>query len=97
MEKIKLTNDHILVKDSTKQEKTSTGIIIPETHTETSLTGTVIQTNSGYYLPGTEKLTKSAVKPGQTIIYRKNAGFKLKMDDQEYRVIKEADVLVVFL
>lgn len=81
---IKPLGDRLVVKPSTPEETTASGIIIPETAKEKPNKGTVMAVG--------ENLT---VVVGDEIMYPKNAGTDIKVDGQEYLIMREPDVYAV--
>ena len=86
--------DRILVRRVEEVEKTRGGIIIPDSAKERPLEGNVIAVGSG---KRTEdgKLIKLDVKAGDRILFGKYAGQEIKLDGEEYLIMKEDDVLAV--
>ena len=86
---IKPLADRVLVKNDKAETKTSSGIIIPEAAQEKTQTATVEAVG-----PGTEK-DPVTVKVGETIMYDKYAGTQIKMDGEEYLIVKNSDIIAV--
>ena len=87
--KIKPLADRVLVKPAKAESKTASGIIIPEAAQEKTQTATVVAVG-----PGTEK-DPVTVKVGETIMYDKYAGTQIKMDGEEYLIVKNSDIIAV--
>ncbi|MCQ2611948.1 MAG: co-chaperone GroES [Treponema sp.] len=87
--KIKPLADRILVKETKAESKTASGIIIPDAAQEKTNTATVEAVG-----PGTEK-DPVTVKVGDMIMYDKYAGTQIKVDGNEYLILKMADVIAV--
>lgn len=87
--KIKPLADRILVKNDAAETKTASGLFIPEAAQEKTQTATVVEVG-----PGTEK-EKITVKPGERIMYDKYAGTQIKLDGEDYLILKMADVIAV--
>lgn len=87
--KIKPLADRVLVKQVAAESKTSAGIIIPDTAQEKTQQAVVIEVG-----PGTEK-EKITVKVGDKILYDKYAGTTIKMDGDEYLILKNNDIIAV--
>ena len=86
--------DRILVKRVEEVEKTRGGIIIPDSAKERPLEGNVIAVGSGKRLEdGT--LVKLDVKAGDKILFGKYSGSEVKIDDKEYLILREEDVLAI--
>ena len=84
--------DHIVAKRIEEQEKNVGGIIIPDTAKEKPLTAEVVAVGSGRLLDDGNKVPLE-VKAGDTIIVGKYAGSEVKLDDVEYVILREDDVL----
>ncbi len=92
---IKPVSDHILVKGVSKEVMSASGIIIPETaQKERAERGEVIAVGPGRML---ENGTRSAmeVTVGQTVMFKKYAPDEVKIDGQEYLVIRSEDVIAI--
>jgi chaperonin GroES len=90
--KIKPLHDRILVKRLENEEKTPSGIIIPDNAKEKPMEGKVIAVGNGKRLDdGT--VAKLEVKVGDTILFSKYSGSEVKIDGEEHLVMREDDVL----
>lgn len=93
--KIKPLADRVLIKEDTssKEKKTASGIIIPVTVDEDKggKRGEVVAIGNGNYDDG--KLIPLSVKVGDTVLFQ--WGDKIKIDDQEYYIVKESEILAV--
>ena len=93
--KIKPLSDHILIEPIKQEEKTKTGILLPETaEKERPEQGRVIavgpgrKTSSGRIIP-------IEVKAGQKVLFTKYGPNEIKVADKEYLIAKEEDILAV--
>src|SRR5579859_4315344 len=86
--------DRIIVKRFEEEKQTASGIVIPDTAKEKPEQGEVIAVGSGRLLQDGTVLPLQ-VKPGEKVLFGKYAGQTVKIDDEEYLVIKEEDVLGV--
>ena len=84
--------DRVFVKYSTEEEKTSGGLYIPDTAKEKPQKGTVIAVGPGR-VTDDGKRQPMDVKVGDIILFDKYSGSKIKMDDEEYLIIREEDIL----
>lgn len=92
---LKPLNDHIIVNPATKEEKTSFGILLPESvNKEKPEKGEVISVGPGKMLENGTRATMS-VKPGDKVIFTKYAPNEIKIDNTEYLVLSESDILAV--
>jgi chaperonin GroES len=87
--KIKPLADRVLVKPQAAEEKTASGIIIPDSAKEKPQRGTVVAIG-----PGT-KDDKMEVKVGDKILYGKYAGTELTIDSTDYLIMRQSDILAV--
>jgi len=90
--KFRPLHDRVLVKRLESDEKTKGGIIIPDTAKEKPMEGKVIAVGSG--TKNEEgKVTPLDVKKGDKIIFGKWSGTEVKLDGQEYIIMKESDIM----
>ena len=88
-------HDRILVRRMAEEEKTAGGLIIPDTAKEKPQRGEVVATGKGRILED-GKVMPLEVKVGDKVLFSKYGGTDLKLDGQEFLMIKEEDVLGVF-
>lgn len=86
--------DRIIVKRLEEQKQTASGIVIPDTAKEKPEQGEVIAVGGGRLLDNGTTLPIQ-VKPGEKILFGKYSGQTVKIDGDEYLVLKEEDVLGV--
>ena len=84
--KFKPLADRVLIETVAAEEKTASGIFIPDTAKEKPLKGTVVAVGNG---KTDEPMT---VKVGDTVIYGQYSGTEIKLDDKKYLIMKEADI-----
>ncbi len=87
--------DHVVVEIVTKEEKTASGIYLPDTAAkEKPQTGKVIAVGVGKV---TENGTRVApeVKAGDEVVFAKYSGTEVKLDGKEYLILSERDILAV--
>jgi len=89
--KIKPLSDRVLVKPEPAEEKTSSGIIIPDTAKEKPQEGTVVAAGPGKVENG-NKIDMS-VKEGDKVLYGKYSGTEITLDGDEYLIMRETDIL----
>jgi chaperonin GroES len=92
MKKVRMLGDRLLVQRLEAEEKTKSGIIIPDTAKEEQTTGKVISVGKGKRLPDGQ-VQEMEVKKGDRIIFGKYAGTEIKIDDMEYTILSQDDVL----
>ena len=90
--KIKPLNDRILVLRIDEEEKTSGGIIIPDTAKEKPQEGKVVATGPGK-LDENGKRISLDVKKDDRVLFGKYAGTEIKIDGVEHIIMKEDDIL----
>jgi chaperonin GroES len=83
--------DRVIVEPGEGEEKTSSGIVIPDTAKEKPQEGKVLAVGPGRYEEG--KLIPLDVKPGDTVIYSKYGGTEVKVGGKEYLILSERDIL----
>ena len=88
--------DRIIVKRLEEEKQTASGIVIPDTAKEKPEQGEVIAVGHGRLLENGSTLPLQ-VKPGERVLFGKYAGQTVKMEDEEYLVLKEEDVLGIII
>ena len=92
--KFRPLHDRVLVESLDSEEKTSGGIIIPDTAKEKPQEGKVIAVG-----PGSKsedgKITPMDVKVGDHVLFGKWAGTEVKVDGKDYSIMKESDIMGV--
>ncbi|MBI4445327.1 MAG: co-chaperone GroES [Acidobacteria bacterium] len=89
---IKPLYDRILVKRVESQEEIRGGIVIPDTAKEKPQEGEVVAVGDGKVLEN-GKTVPLSVKAGDRILFGKYAGTEVKLEDQEYLILREDEVL----
>ena len=84
-------HDRVLVRRLEEKESVKGGIIIPDTAKEKPQEGEVIAVGGGRREKG--KLIPLDVKPGDRVLFSKYGGNDIKIDDQEYLILKEDEIL----
>ncbi|MBI2822115.1 MAG: co-chaperone GroES [Acidobacteria bacterium] len=92
MSSIKPLHDRVLVKRIDSKEEFKGGIVIPDTAKEKPQEGEVIAVGNGKILENGTKLNLE-VKVGDRILFGKYAGTEVKIDDQEYLIMREEEIL----
>ncbi len=91
---VKPLADRVVVKALEAEDKTASGIILPDTAKEKPQKGQVLAVGPGRVLEnGTRQPME--VKTGETVIYAKYAGSEVKLDGEEVLIIKESDILAI--
>lgn len=86
--------DRVVVKPIQMEEKTKGGIVLPDTAKEKPQEGEVIAVGTGRVLENGTKLAPD-VKVGDRVIYSKYSGSEVKIEDEEYLIIRESDILAI--
>ena len=86
--------DRVLVERVQEEKKTAGGIIIPDNNTEKPAEGKIIAVGPGKRENGTH--FELSVKEGDRVLFGKYAGTEVKVEDKEYLIMKEDDLLGVF-
>lgn len=90
---LKPLGDRIVLKQLEAEETTKSGIVLPGQSKEKPQQAEVIAVGPGGVVDGKE--IKMQVEVGQKVIYSKYAGTEVKLDDEEYIIVKQNDVLAV--
>jgi chaperonin GroES len=92
--KLRPLHDHVIVEPAFGPSQTKGGILLPDTAQEKPLEGKVVAVGPGYR--GKDgKVTELAVKAGDRVVYGKWSTTEIAVEDKEYLVIKESDILGV--
>ena len=94
MKKFRPLQDRILVKRLEADEKTASGIIIPDGAKEKPQEGEIIAVGNGKVLNNGE-VAKPEVKVGDTVLFSKYSGSEVKLDGVEHLIMREEDLLGV--
>ncbi|MDW7771641.1 MAG: co-chaperone GroES [Desulfobulbaceae bacterium] len=92
--KIRPLNDRILVKRLEEEAKTAGGIIIPDTAKEKPAEGEVVAVGPGKLNDHGERVPMD-VKPGNRVLFSKYGGTDVKIEGQDYLIMREDDILGV--
>ncbi len=91
---LKPLGDRVVVKVSDAEEKTKGGIIIPDTAKERPQEGEVVAVGPGRVLDNGQRVPLD-VKAGDKVIFSKYGGTEIKVDDVEYLIVRESDLLAI--
>lgn len=86
--------DRVVVKPEPEEQKTRSGIVLPDTAKEKPSEGTVVAVGTGRILDNGLKIPVE-VKIGDKIIYSKYGGSEVKLDDEEFVILSEKDILAI--
>lgn len=87
--KVKPLADRVLIEAAQAEEKTASGIIIPDSAKEKPQRGKVVAVGNGKV---DEPMT---VKKGDTVLYGKYSGTELTVDGKDYLIMRESDILAI--
>ena len=91
---IKPLHDRVLVEPLDAEEKTAGGIIIPDTAKEKPMEGKIVAVGLGAK-DDDGKVTPLDVQKGDTVLYGKWSGTEVKVDGDDYLIMKESDIMGV--
>ncbi|MFC3415330.1 MULTISPECIES: co-chaperone GroES [Algoriphagus] len=86
---IKPLADRVLVQPAAAEEKTASGLYIPDTAKEKPQKGTVVAIGNG------KKDEPLTVKVGDTVLYGKYSGTELNVDGSDYLIMRESDIFAI--
>ena len=86
---VKPLADRVLVKPAEAEEKTASGIIIPDSAKEKPLKGEIIAAGKG------TKDEEMVLKPGDHVLYGKYAGTEIELEGTKYLIMRQSDVLTI--
>ena len=92
---LKPLGDRVIVKVLEEEEKTSSGIVLPDKAKEKPQEGEVKAVGPGRVLDDGKRLEMD-VKVGDRVVYSKYAGTEIKIDGEEYLILRQDDILGVF-
>jgi chaperonin GroES len=85
--------DRVVVRPLEREEKTASGILLPDTAKEKPQEGEVVAVGPGRYEDG--QRIEMDVKVGDRVIFSKYAGTEVKVDNEELLILRESDILAV--
>ena len=91
-----LKGNRIAVQVEKKENKTESGIIIPDSAKDLPNRANVVATGPGIFSPQLGKHVEIDVQVGDTILFTKYAGSEIEIDKEKYLIIKEPDVIATF-
>jgi chaperonin GroES len=87
--------DRVVVKPLEREDVTKSGIVLPDTAKEKPQEGTVEAVGKGRYNDQTGSRIELDVKVGDRVMYAKYAGSEVKIDEVEYLILAEKDILAI--
>ena len=92
--KIRPLHDRVIVKRWEEEKTSPGGIVIPDSAAEKPIKGEVIAVGNGKLLDSGERI-ELAVKPGDKVLFGKYSGTEVKVDGEDYLVMREDDIMGV--
>jgi chaperonin GroES len=90
--KIRPLGDRVLVKPLSRETVTKSGIVLPDTAKEKPQEGEILAVGPGKVLDNGKRTTLE-VSAGQKILFAKYAGTEIKVEDEEYLILRESDIM----
>lgn len=87
--KIKPLSDRVLIQPNPAEERTASGLIIPDTAKEKPLAGKIIAVG-----PGTSEITME-VKVGDEVLYGKYVGTEVNVEGKDYLIMRQSDIFAI--
>ncbi|BAB04280.1 co-chaperone GroES [Halalkalibacterium halodurans] len=91
---LKPLGDRVVIEQVETEEKTASGIVLPDTAKEKPQEGRVVAVGTGRVTENGEKIALE-VKEGDSVIFSKYAGTEVKYDGKEYLILRESDILAI--
>ena len=91
---IRPLGDRVVIKVSEGDMKTASGIVLPDTAKEKPQEGEVVAVGTGKMLDNGTR-AQLEVKTGDKVIFSKYSGSEVKVDEQNYLIVRESDILAV--
>ncbi len=92
--KLKPLGDKVVVRPTQREETTRSGIVLPDTAKEKPQEGVIVAVGTGRVMDNGDRV-KPEVHEGQKVLYAKYAGTEVKLEDEEYLILSEKDILAV--
>ena len=91
---IKPLGERVVIEVAEGDVKTASGIVLPDTAKEKPQKGKVIAVGTGKLLDNGQRAAME-VKAGDEVIFSKYSGSEVKVDDKEYLIVRESDILAI--
>ena len=92
---IRPLGDRLVVKALEEEQRTKSGIVLPDTAKEKPQQGKVLAVGKGAFIENSKERRPMDVREGDTIIFSKYAGTEVKIEGEEYLILRETDVLAI--
>ncbi len=93
--RLKPLGSRVVVKALEREEMTKSGIVLPDTVKEKPQEGKVLAVGPGERHPDTGERIAVELKEGDRVLFQKYSGTEFKLDDEEYIVLNEKDILAL--
>ena len=91
--KLKPLADRVVLKQNKAEERTASGIFLTSSAQEKPEVYEVVEVGPGGLVDGNE--VEMIVRPGQNVLVGKYSGSKVKLDDQEYTIVRQSDIRAI--
>ncbi|WP_078551300.1 co-chaperone GroES [Bacillus alkalicellulosilyticus] len=91
---LKPLGDRVVIELVESEEKTASGIVLPDSAKEKPQEGKIVAVGSGRVLDSGERVALE-VKEGDNILFSKYAGTEVKYDGKEFLILRESDILAI--
>lgn len=91
MKSIQPLGDRVVVRPKAAEEKTSSGIFIPDTAKEKPVQGTIVSVGPGRFENGSK--IDMSVREGDDVLYGKYSGTEITLEGEDYLIMRESDIL----
>lgn len=91
-EKLEPLGDRVLIKPIEREEKTKSGIVLPDTVKERPQEGEVVAVGPGRMTDEGKRIAME-IKKGDKVVYAKYAGTEIKIEEEEHIILRESDIL----
>jgi chaperonin GroES len=92
--KLRPLGDRVVVRPSSREETTKSGIVIPDTVKEKPQRGTVVAVGEGRRDEDGDRIPMD-VAPGNEVLFAKYGGTEFKLDEEELLILSEKDILAI--
>ena len=93
-QKLRPLGDRVVIRPSAREEMTKSGIVIPDTAKEKPQEGIIVAVGPGRVLDD-GRATRWTSRTGDKVLYAKYAGTEFKLDDEDYLIISQKDILAI--
>ena len=91
---IKPLGERVVIEVSESDVTTASGIVLPDTAKEKPQKGKVVAVGTGKLLDNGQRATPE-VKVGDGVVFSKYSGSEIKVDDKDYLIVRESDILAI--